>query len=70
MKIQQITISYEEKRSANFQTAGFGASVLVTLDEGESLAQVIAKVKPGLIKLVTETTMAEAQRLADEAPKR
>jgi len=70
MKVEQITISYDEKRSANFQTAGFGASIVVRLGEGETAAQAIAKYKPALIKLVTETTMEEAQRLADEAPAR
>lgn len=66
MKVDKIIISYDEKRSANYQTAGMGLTIEVTLGEGETVKQAIEKYKPALIKLVTETTAAEAQRLADE----
>ena len=66
MKIDQVTVCYEEKRSANYQTAGFSASVTATLEDGETLNAVIAKLKAGLIKVVTETTMEQVNRLASE----
>lgn len=70
MKQAQVTISYDEKRSHNFQTAGFGVSLVITLDEGETAGQAIEKYRPALVKIVTETTLAEVQRLADEAPRK
>ncbi len=70
MKINQVTVCYEEKRSINYQTVGFSASVTATLEDGETVSGAIAKLKAGLVKVVTETTREEVNRLAEETPRR
>jgi hypothetical protein len=66
MKVEKVIISYDEKRSQNYQTAGAGMTIEVALDEGETVKQAIERYKPALIQYVTKTTQDEVARLIEE----
>lgn len=52
MKIKEMTIRYDEKRSKNFQTAGVGMEMTVTMEEGDRKDVVFAAAMKHMKNLV------------------
>jgi len=66
MRVKEVVISYEEKRSAGYQTVGHGLSITVELAQGETVNEAIAKYRDTLRDKVTAHTAEEANRLMRE----
>ena len=67
MKISKVMVSYNEKRSGNYQAVDYGLMLEVELAEGESPKQAIDKYTPILRDSVTQVTETEIERLINEA---
>lgn len=63
MKIETITIAYEERRSANYQSVGHCISVQVTLEEGDKLADVTRRLQKSLRDRVSGFVETELERI-------
>lgn len=67
MKVQTMTIRYDEKRSRNYNSAGVGMEMTVTLDEGDIEAQVFDQILADMKSIVGSECKQAIYELAHAA---